>query len=629
MCGILVYLGPTALAVDHPALQSVAHRGPDDAGAESFTVREGRLTLGHRRLSILDLSPAGRQPMSDPEGRYWIVYNGEVYNYLELRQELQRAGHRFVSGTDTEVVLAAYAAWGEACLERFNGMFALAIYDARDRTLFLARDRFGIKPLYTWNSPRGLAAVSEIKQLSSLPGFEAALDPEAAYEFVAYDDWNHTPRTFFAGVERFPAGHALRLDLNRWRPGRPVTPRRWYDLGRVGRMRREDPRAVIERFGELLRDSVRLRLRADVPVGFCLSGGLDSSSLVVLADRLARERGGGDLNTFSVRFDDPRFDEGPFIDAVCAAARVRPHGVRPQPGRMLTEIDDVVYHQDQPLSTTSLYAQWNVFRLARENQVPVTLDGQGADEVLAGYHSYFGPRLLSLALALNLGGLRREIRGLSNRHGDDALTIAKMILVCLLPHRFSGPGRWTRQARQGHEVLRPEWLAAHGVRRRGPHPMRRQRSVRKMTVSRLTRTLPALLHNADRMSMAHSVEARLPYLDWRVVEYGLAAADDHKIKAGETKLLLRQAMRDLLPEKVRTRTDKLTFQPPEGEWIRRQIPDDFRDLLQEALHLPLFDRRSVLRRFDEFLDGRTAYDRVFWRIMTFGRWQRRFGVALP
>ncbi len=627
MCGILAYLGGTALPIDHPAIQSVAHRGPDDQGAEDFPVGDRTLTLGHRRLSILDLSPAGRQPMSYGNARYWIVYNGEVYNYLELRRELEATGHRFQSRTDTEVVLAAYAQWGEACLDRFNGMFAFVLFDARDQKLFLARDRFGIKPLYIWNSPRGLAVASEIKQFLSLPGFEAGLNAQTAYEFLVFDDWDHGPETFLTGVEHLPPGHLVRLDLNRWRPGQALSRRPWYVPGGPGEKAVPQGEPAVERFGELLRDAVRLRLRADVPVGFCLSGGLDSSALVMTADRLLAD-GGGDLNTFSARFNDARFDEGEFIEAVRGAARVRGHDAYPEPEAMLDDLDKVIWHQDQPLSTSSVYAQWRVFETARQSGVPVTLDGQGADEVLAGYHSYFGPRLWTLVRRLRPAALAREVRGISSRHGYGTGTILKMIALCLAPIHWRLQLLWPDEVRRNHQALDPDWLAGGRVRRRGPHPMRRRRSVRRMTISRLTRTLPALLHNADRMSMAHSVEARVPFLDSRLVEFSLAAADDDKILAGETKRLLRLATRNLLPDKVRTRTDKLTFQPPEGEWIRTRLADDFADRLDRALDLPLFNGPVVKARFEDFLSGGQPYDRLFWRIVTFGRWRERFRVRL-
>jgi asparagine synthase (glutamine-hydrolysing) len=630
MCGILAYLGPTRLDEGHRAIEAVAHRGPDDSGAVSFAVGDNFLSLGHRRLSILDLSAAGRQPMSWGEGRWWIVYNGEIYNFIELRQELEAAGVRFLTGTDTELLLAAYARWGEDCLPRLNGMFALALFDGERRELFVARDRFGIKPLYVWNEPRGFAVCSEPKQLCGLPGFRPELNAKAAYEFLAWGDLDHSPETMFQGVAQLHGGETFTLSLGRWRPGGDLSLRRWYDLAAAvpPGSPRIDGAAGLR---DLLGSSVGLRLRADVPVGFCLSGGLDSSSLVCLADRLAGTDGAG-RHAFSACFEDEAFDERPYVEAVRAKTGVTSHLTLPRPQGLMERLPEIVYHHDEPFGTASLYAQWHVFGLAREHRVPVTLDGQGADEVLAGYDSFYGSYLSSLLLRGRWRRLWREARALGADGGRSPSVLAKMILACLLPLHHGPSWSWPREGRRAHGLLDPDWRRRVGLRWRGPHPMRRQRSLRRMTIARIESTLPALLHHADRMSMAHSIEARVPFLDHRVVELALGLADEEKLGHGWTKGVLREAMEGVLPEKVRRRTDKLTFQPPEADWVRHHVAEEFRQLLDRAAARPLFNRGETLRRYDDFVAGRGPYERVFWRMVTFGLWADIFlqgGGARP
>jgi asparagine synthase (glutamine-hydrolysing) len=343
--------------------------GPQSAAEDAW------LALGHRRLSILDLSPLGHQPMSYQD-RYWIVYNGEVYNYLELRPELEAAGHRFRSHCDTEVILAAYAQWGTDCFSRFNGMWALAIYDVLKDELVLARDRFGVKPLYYWATDSLFAFASEIKAFTCLPGWRPRVNGQAVHDFLLSGLQDHSGQTLFADVFQLEPGCLARLKCGQWREAKgSLEVTRWYHL---------QPQPFVGSFGdaatqfrELLIDSVRLRLRADVPVGSCLSGGLDSSSIVCATRRLLREQAAGCAHkTFSACSDIKRFDEREFIAKVVAATGVEPHYVFPSLKDLFAELDRVVWHQDEPFAGTSIYAQWCVFKLAAEADIKVMLDGQ-------------------------------------------------------------------------------------------------------------------------------------------------------------------------------------------------------------------------------------------------------------
>ncbi|HEX2077328.1 MAG TPA: asparagine synthase (glutamine-hydrolyzing), partial [Longimicrobium sp.] len=434
MCGIAALLGPVpggALPALRAMCDAVRHRGPDDEGfalfppggcppralggpdtppdaygsgypyapeapADDGPGPRAIAALGHRRLSIVDVSPAGHNPMSYDAGRLWITYNGEVYNYVELRCELEALGHAFVSHTDTEVILAAWRQWGRECLNRLNGMFAFALVDRERRTFFAARDRWGIKPLYYWVSPAGFVAfASEVKQLTGLPGWEPRINGQRAYDFLNWRVTDHTDETLFRGVHQLRGGQFFEAPLPEgdaavpYGAGGRVPVGQWYTLRPAPFEGSFDDAA--ERFRELLTDSVRLRLRADVPVGSCLSGGLDSSSIVCVMDGLLRMNGGGVQKTFSACSQVPRFDERRWMEEVVAGTAVEPHYVYPPLDGAFAELGALTWHQDEPFASTSIYAQWSVFRLARQNGVTVMLDGQGADEQLVGYHNFFGP----------------------------------------------------------------------------------------------------------------------------------------------------------------------------------------------------------------------------------------------
>src|SRR5579859_3237673 len=346
------------------------------------------LALGHRRLSILDLSPLGHQPMCYRD-RYWIVYNGEVYNFLELRAELEAAGHRFLSHCDTEVILAAYAQWGTDCFGRFNGMWAMAIYDTQEQRLVLSRDRFGVKPLYFWQTSELFAFASEIKAFTCLPGWCARLNGQAVHDYLLSGLQDHSRETLFAGVFQLEPGHYAQMDCRPLQGNRPASNAtdlpvkleilRWYQITPAPFQGTFETAAA--RLRELLMDSVRLRLRSDVPVGSCLSGGLDSSSIVCATRQLLNAKGGdAGHKTFSACSEIERYDERRFIKQVVEATGVEPYYVFPAADGLIAEMDKVIWHQDEPFAGTSIYAQWCVFSSAAQQRMKVMLDGQGADE---------------------------------------------------------------------------------------------------------------------------------------------------------------------------------------------------------------------------------------------------------
>ncbi|HEY7543580.1 MAG TPA: asparagine synthase (glutamine-hydrolyzing), partial [Blastocatellia bacterium] len=397
MCGIFGILrdnfnpGDETVAL---SLRLIAHRGPDGEGVwKRASEQSPYVALGHRRLAIIDLSDAAAQPMSSDDGSLHITYNGEIYNYVELMTELEALGHVFRSRSDTEVILRAYEQWGAGCLDRFNGMFAFAIWDERKRELFAARDRFGEKPFhYSWNPQTGFFAfASEIKSLLALSEVDSSINDRALYRFIAFQELAGSDRTLWRGVKRLPHAHFLKL---RWRGDRfDLTIRRYWDID----LEREENMTLTEaaaRLRELFADSIRLRLRSDVPVGSSLSGGLDSSAVVCQIHALGAA---GGQKTFSARMEDPALDEGQYIKAVLDQTGIEGHEVWPSSAELERIFPRLCYHLEEPFLSTSQFAQHLVMRLAAEHGVTVLLDGQGADELMAGYKPYFLARYADLA----------------------------------------------------------------------------------------------------------------------------------------------------------------------------------------------------------------------------------------
>jgi asparagine synthase (glutamine-hydrolysing) len=566
--------------------------------------------------------------MSYADGRYWITYNGEIYNYLELREELCKLGHRFVSQSDTEVILAAYAQWGEACQEKFIGMWAFVLVDSHQQLVFASRDRFGIKPLFFWNLPDGtLALASEIKQFTVLPGWNAKADLQGCYDFLTRGLSQHRGGTMFSGVRQLLRGSCFTL---RWRQTTRPNPRSWY---RLPATRLEpDLKSASEEFERLLAESVRLHLRSDVKVGSCLSGGLDSSSIVAMVNRYLREQGRHELQeTVSSCFDIAQFDERPFIQAVAQLTGVRTHYVFPDYRKLFSELPRLVWHQDEPFGSTSIYAQWNVFREASLQGLKVMLDGQGADEMLAGYHGFFSSWFAHLARRLALPRLVRELLSWHRKHGYSPWQGMVLLAHQLLPHRLRRIGlRFVGRA------TRPDWLNVDYLDRAGvvtdePEIARPAGSIYGDSIRKLLHSsLPLLLHFEDRDSMAHSVEARVPFVEHRLIEFVVSLPDHMKIQNGETKYVMRRALRGILPEEVRTRQDKMGFVTPEEVWLREAATGSFREAISQACELApdLFNKTQVVQLFESYASGRRRFDFLPWRLACFGAWMNRFDVRM-
>lgn len=645
MCGINGVWHTAGRAVDTALVQAVtrrlAHRGPDDEGFLWLETRTGQwsendrgalpadLAFGFRRLAILDLSPAGHQPMSYADGNYWLVFNGEIYNYIELRDELKSKGFTFQSGTDTEVVLAAYAAWGVECLKRFNGMWAFALWDGVERQLFCARDRFGIKPFNYFYQNQTFAFASEIKALLPLMATAPRPNPKLIYDFLVYGWTDHTPETFFEGVQQLLPAHYLVLNDGQ------LTCRRYWHLDPTHYEKLPSESAYAQRFLALFEDAVRLHLRSDVAVGTCLSGGLDSSSIVCVANRLLLQEHtlpsqlvGEHQKTFSSCFDDARFDERPYIEQVLDATGAERNFVFPSGAQLVEVLPRLVWHQDEPFGSTSLFAQWSVMEKVAERGVRVLLDGQGGDELLGGYHHYFHYFWGALAGRGQWPTLWREIQAY---RGYYALPLWRAALWVGQNFAPSGMVRWARQLkREGANVgglgLSPEFSRQFAERVYSSPAWRGDVFEDYMYDSLTRQVLPALLRFEDRNSMAHAVEARVPFLDYRLVEFVAALPAAQKIHDATTKVVLRQAMRGILPEGVRQRRDKMGFVTPEMVWLKAELGA----LVRDVVHSPTFAQRGyfdapqVQRLVAEHQANQRDIAFVALRWLTLELWFRQF-----
>jgi len=612
--------------------ETLVHRGPDDEGYVLFghekfleldrthiktSSQPFFLGFGHRRLSIIDLSSAGHQPMTNEDQTIWIIYNGEIYNYLEIRSELTRKGHVFRSHTDTEVVLHAYEEWDVECLQRFIGMWAFALWDGKKRRLFCARDRLGIKPFYYyWKDGRFLFG-SEIKAIIADRSVERFPNEARIYDYLAYGYIDHTEETLFRGIKQLRGGCFLTLDLETG----CLTVFPYWDIGPKEQTRCWSDKTSAEKFRELFTDSIRLRLRSDVPVGTCLSGGLDSSSIVCMTNRLL---GNQRHKTFSSCFGEERYDESPFIEEVIRKTGAESFRVFPGPESLIGEIERLIWHQDEPFGSTSIYAQWKVFRLAQSQQTKVILDGQGADEMLGGYHPLLGDFLADLLTHGRFLTTFREIKALRSVHAYSLWWILFHLIAGLVERERMNPLPRILLAHRGLSRL----LTVEGGAARAPVS---QKFGRRPFLNRLhhlltTASLPALLHYEDRNSMAHSIEARIPFLDHRLVEFVFSLPLGQFIRNGVTKVVLRNAMAEIIPVKIQGRMDKMGFGTPEDIWFRTTL----RDWVNGIIRSRSFRERGYLNpfrvgeEFDLHCTGKKNISFTIWRWVNLELWFRKF-----
>lgn len=580
MCGIAGIVGRTGVrqdAVRH-MLGLMAHRGPDGEGV--WSGEGGRVHLGHRRLAVIDPSAAGAQPMTSADGAVALSFNGEIYNYRELRQRLSAENAAFRTDSDTEVLLQAYLQWGEAALSELNGMFAFCLYDSRCRRMICARDRFGEKPLLFAVTPDYVAFASEYKALLALDGVDGQINEQRLLSFLDQprQGLDEGVETVFAGIRQVRGGEVLSLDVD----SLAVSVRRYWTLtpSRDGEGLNSADAAV--RFRELLTDSIRLRMRSDVPLGSCLSGGLDSSSIVCLSRALiGPER---PYHVFVGRFPGSPVDEGAYADQVVRHAGATAHEVVPDGDDFIASLTDFMRMNELPVGSASQFAQWRVFQTAKQAGVTVLLDGQGGDEILGGYEQYFGPYLASLRAAGESRRAALEEAAIRARYPLALPDAGQRLKRALPPGVRSGLARVMGRGSDFRFGVRAD--VAGGRRHAGLpglDPLRRA-----LYADCFDGFLSTLLRYGDRNSMAHSREVRLPFLDHRIAEFVFSLAPSHLMGEARTKRLLRDAMTGVVPDSIVTRWNKQGFLPPQDDWLDGALGGRIDDLF----HDPSFAKRG-------------------------------------
>lgn len=613
MCGICGIIDFKVQAPRETEIRSMMHtmkhRGPDDEGV----FHEGWVHLGFVRLSIIDLTAAGHQPMASADGRHVIVLNGEIYNYIELREELSALGHVFRTRTDTEVLLAAYREWGAACLDRLNGMWAFAIYNRRDRTLFCARDRFGIKPFYYHLNDDRLAFASEIPPLLPLLPGKPMANETAIYDYLVFNRTDQGEGTFFQGIKKLQHGNSMTIQLTEDRGQKTeIRINRWYDL----KTNLKEPFRSPGEFRETFSSAIGLRLRSDVPVGVCLSGGLDSSSIVSV---LLKDHQKRDLNTFSAVYGRGiPGDESEYID-LYRNEPLNMHFTTPSAESLHADLNRFVRSMGEPIPTTSPYAQFKVMELAK-GKVVVTLDGQGADEQLAGYHYFFGfffKELLRTGNWLKFGSelldylvLHRSLFGM------------KTLLYFLLPGGLRG-----RVREQKNEYLCRDFADRNRKRSTFSDDLYGSGSLRESLLNHFEYKLEHLLKWEDRNSMAFSLEARVPFLDYRLVERTLSLPPDRIINKGMNKHILREAMKGILPERIRSRRDKIGFDTPQDKWFKSPVWENvISDLINNRSFASrrVIDATGALKMYNDHISGKINIAKEIWKWVHLELWHREF-----
>ena len=590
---------------------SLAHRGPD---GESFWNNSSHNVLfGHRRLSIIDLSVRGSQAMHYLN-RYTIIYNGEIYNYLEIKDELQKRGYSFTSRSDTEVILASFDCYGESCLDLFDGMFSFAIWDEKEQTLFAARDRFGEKPFYYVHDVPGnfLAFGSEMKALKAA-GIESSIDPKKLLLYLGLgytDDALHTDATFYNNIRQLPPAHFLFYHL----PEKKLRIQQYWELDKQNQISISENEAI-EKFYALLSGSIKRRLRSDVPIGTSLSGGLDSSAITALISDHAEQ--GATRKTFSIVFPGFQKDESVYVQKVANAFGLENYSETPTAEGFAKDFQTLLYHHEAPISSASVYLQYKVFELAKRNDVKVLLDGQGADETLAGYTRYIHWYLQELLGANRFSEFIHEKRRLSANGVPFNWSVKNYAAA-----KFSGLANRKLDQRRFKAISRnidfePEFL----------NQQLAEKLIYRPPVSKLNDVLyfdtcrvglPGLLRYADRNSMAHGTEVRLPFLSHELVQFVFSLPSNYKIHNGWTKWLLRKAIETKLPKEIVWRREKIGFEPPQKSWMEHGLLKEFLYESKKSLVKDRILKPAVLDKKNQPHDAYAA-DGLDWRYLVAGQ----------
>lgn len=607
MCGISGIFNFDGAPVKEQELfdmnEAIRHRGPDGNG--QFV--EGNVGIASNRLAILDLREIANMPLYDKEGRYVIVFNGEIYNYIEVREELIKKGHVFQTGGDTEVVMEAYKEYGEDCLHKLNGMWAFAIWDKQEKTLFCSRDRFGIKPFYYYRDKNRAVFASEIKQILRC-GVDKSVNDEIIYDYLVFNFIDHTENTFYRHINKLQAGHKLTIKNGK------MNVSRWYNLPADNIM--SDTKSLYNDFYNLFYDSVRLHLRSDVEVGSCLSGGLDSSAIVCIMHDILKMEGKADIQkTYTAVYDDPLIDERPYVEEVIKQTGAAKNYLFPDVKGFRDDIDKMTYHQDEPYTGATVFAQWSVFKKIHETGIKVVLDGQGSDEILLGYFSFF-----PFHLKRNMLNPFRFISEFAGGVNTSNLGWNKFTQNFI--YFNTGSVRYRHVLKNSRQFVNEGFILSQN-RRDLFNDMIATSSLQSNRLSNVWNiSIPSLLRYEDRNSMAFSVESRIPFLDYRLVEFIFSIPLNKLIHKGWTKHVLRESLKGKIPEDIRMRKGKLAFSVPQKQWLTEMsdyVIDTFSNDFRAGKYI---DAKKMI----DVVKSGNFNDKIVYRAFALEKWMKVFDL---
>jgi asparagine synthase (glutamine-hydrolysing) len=606
MCGICGIINinnkPVSESAVHCMMAAMKHRGPDDDG----TFIKNNVGLGFVRLSIIDLSIAGHQPMISSDNRFVILMNGEIYNYIELRAELKKKGYVFRSGSDTEVLLTCYMEWGEECLHKLNGMFAFVIFDTLTGDFFAARDRFGIKPFYYYTDNETFLFASDIPSILTATCKNKEPENSVIFDYLVFNRTNHSKRTFFKEILKLQHGHQLTI-----RSGK-VEIKRWYNLSEQICLHN----SIVfneKEFLEELKNSIDLQLRSDVPVGTCLSGGLDSSAITSL---VLENKKDVDLHSFSAIYQKgQRGDESEYISEF-KDKNLKTHYTNPTGDSLLDDLESFIATLSEPVPTTSIYAEYKVMELAKK-YCTVLLNGQGADEFLAGYHYFYGYYFRDLIKSYSWGRLLNEMYQYTKTHKSTfglktfAFSMNPRSLRHFKSHDFIDQSFYDNYYNNTNDLFDVFY---------------KSKTLKEFLINHFEYKFEHNLLWADKTGMQFSLETRFPFLDHNLVEKTLSIPTNNYIKDGYTKVIMRNALKGILPEKIRTRKDKIGFSTPEPDWFKNK---NMQVLLEDVVESKSFSQRGYFnvdecRKELKLLKETGRYSTEFWKWIHLELWFRRF-----
>lgn len=581
---------------------ALMHRGPDDKG----TYLDQAVSLGSLRLSILDLSKNGHMPMISEDKKIVITYNGEIYNFQEIKKVLTKKGYKFNSNSDTEVILYSYQEWGSECVEKFKGMWAFTIYDKQKSILFLSRDRFGVKPLYYYFDNNKFIFSSEIKGIlkHKIPRIA---NEALIFDFLHYNLLDHTEETFFSGIKKLNPGSNLIFDCNR----KEIKIENYYNLKKRIKQNKD---VTKEEIRSKFIESVKIRLNSDVPVGSCLSGGIDSSSIVCVMNKLNNKK----INLFSLVFPGKSIDETEFQRKVVQNTDSIWHKTTFNDEDILKDLNDFIYTQEEPVLSLSPYGQYRVMKLVKNNGIKVVLDGQGADEILAGYHGFFAYYLSELFLNLSWWTFIEEIKDYYTTHS----TFKPLFnfFAIMLPKRLT-----KYYLRKNNSFISNEFFDKY-IKRKSKDIIWDTNDLKTILyLSETYSSLPQLLRYEDKNSMRWSVESRVPFCDHELVEIILSLPSKRKIKAGKTKIIFKNAMNKIIPNLIRTRTDKIGFETPDADLLKTQQGKKFASAI---INSNRFKKRAywnediASKMLEEHSNGDNDNATDIWKMIILEMWHR-------